>query len=145
MAKDKGNGNHVLYTMVAVGRIVERPLLIDDAQTCLVRTKLDGANVFCGFTSSEQPGAQGHGRFYRGLGMELGRIADLEENILHYVRAVRALEMERLSTEEHIIKPPALGGQHRGIAHLSGAHHERETHGTAGGVAGRPALAGTGV
>ncbi len=59
------------------------------------------------FTGGEQPCAQRHGGFYRGLGMELGRIADLEENILHHIGAVRALETEGPAAKEHIVKSPA--------------------------------------
>ncbi len=139
------NGNHVLHAVVAVGRIVERSLLVDDAETRLVGAKLDRADILRGLAGCEQPGAQRHGGLYGGLRVELGRITDLEQNILHHVGAVRPLEAEGPAAKEDIVKSPVLGGEHGGITHLSGPDHEGETNRTAGGIAGRPALAGTGV
>ncbi len=125
MTKDEWHSNHVLHTVVAVGRIVERALLVDNAQAGLVGAKLDGADILRRLAGCEQLCAQRHGSLDGGLRMELGRITDLEENILHHVRAIRPLEGERPAAKEHIVKSPALGSQHRGIAHLAGPHHER--------------------
>src|ERR1700692_89669 len=107
--------------------------------------KLDGADVICRLTGGKQLSAQRHGAFYRGLGVELGRIADLEEDVLHYVGAVRPLEAEGAAAKEHIVKSPGLGSEHGGVTHLSSLDHKRETNGAAGGVSGSPALTRTGI
>ena len=86
-----------------------------------------------------------HRGLHGGLRVEFRREGDLEQHVLHHVAAVGALELERAALEEHVVEAPGLGGEHRGIAHLAGARDEREAHGTAGGVARRPALARAGV
>ena len=63
---------------------------------------------------------QGHGTLDRGLGVELGGKGDLEEDVLHDVAAVGALELEGLALEEDIVEAPGLGREHRRIAHLAG-------------------------
>ena len=95
--------------------------------------------------AAQQFFAQRHGGFYRGLGVELSRIADLEEHVLHDVGAVGPLEAERPAAKEHVVKSPGLRGEHGGITHLSGLDHQREANGAAGRVSGRPALARTGI
>ena len=86
-----------------------------------------------------------HRRFHGGLRMKLGRVADLEEHVLHHVGAVRPLEFELLPAERNIVEAPGLRGQRGGVAHLAGARHQRQPHGAAGRVARGPAFARAGV
>ena len=88
---------------------------------------------------------QRHRRFDRGLGVELGRIGNLEQHVLHHIGAVGALEAERLALEQHVVEAPIGRGEHRGIAHLAGRADERQAHGAARRVARGPALARAGV
>src|SRR6202012_1283184 len=111
----------------------------------LVRAQFDGSDILRGLAGREQPCTQRHSGLHRGLRMELRRITDLEENILHYIRAVSALKHKRPAAKEHIVKSPTLRGQHRGITYLSRPHHEGKTHSAACGIAGCPTLARPGV
>jgi hypothetical protein len=44
-----------------------------------------------------------------GLGVELGRVRDLEEDVLHAVGGVALLELEWLGLEEDVVEVPGLG------------------------------------
>jgi hypothetical protein len=137
-AVDQGHGHHVLDAVVAIGGIGERTFLVDDADRGLLRAQDDPADVV---DPVGDLGMERHRAFDGGLGMELGRKADLEQYVLHDVAAERALEFERPALEQHVVEAPGLGGEDRGIAHLALAHHQRETNRSRGRVSRRPALA----
>ena len=84
-------------------------------------------------------------RFDGRLRVKLGRERDLEQHVLHDVRAERTLERDRAAFEQHVLKTPALGRQGRRIAHLASACEQRVPHAAARRVAGRPALTRAGV
>ena len=86
-----------------------------------------------------------HRRFDRGLRMELGRERNLEQHVFHHIAAIRALELERLALEQHVVKAPGLGGQHRRITHLAGLRDQCQTHRARCRIAGRPRFARAGV
>jgi hypothetical protein len=46
------------------------------------------------------------------LCVELGRVRDFEQHVLHHVGTIRALELERPALEENVVEAPRLGGQH---------------------------------
>jgi hypothetical protein len=75
------------------------------------------------------------------LRMELGRVRDLEEHVLHHVRAVRALERKRAALEEHVVEAPRLGAQHRGQAALAALGEVGEVYRARACVAGGPGFA----
>ena len=79
------------------------------------------------------------------LRVKLGRVGDLEEHILHHVRAERALKLKRLALEEHIVEAPRLGGEYRGEPRLALLDEIGEVNGARARVAGRPGLARTRV
>ena len=143
-AEDQRHGDHVLDAVVAVGRIVERALLVDDADRRLVRADRDLLDVVAAGPCT--CGCSCHRAFDRGLRVELGGEGDLEQHVLHHVAAVRALELERLALEQHVVEAPGLRGQHRrdSPSRRSCAISARRT-ARDGGVAGRPALARAGV
>ena len=131
--------------MVAVGRIVQRPLLVDDADAGLVGADRDLPDVVDRLAGPGQLGVQGHRRFDRSLRMEFGREGNLEQHVFHHIAAVRTLELERLALEQHVIEAPGLGGQHRWVAHLAGLGHQGQTHRARGGIAGGPGFARAGI
>ncbi len=131
--------------MVAVGGVGQRAFLVDDADAGLVGTNGDLPDIRCRLARGGQLAVQGHGGFHRGLRVEFGREGDLEQHVLHHVGAIRALEPEGLALEQHVVEAPALGAQHRRIAHLAGPGDQRQAYRAAGGVAGSPALAAAGV
>ncbi|KAH6607279.1 hypothetical protein Trco_003592 [Trichoderma cornu-damae] len=76
---------------------------------------------------------------------QLTGVGDLEEDILHDVAAVGALELKLVALEQHVIEAPGRGGQHGGDAGLALHHLERQVDGALAGIAGGPRLAGHGV
>ena len=88
---------------------------------------------------------ESHGGFDGGLRVELGGEADFEEDVLHHVGAVGALEFEGLAAEADVVEAPGLGGEDGGVAHLAGLGDEGEADGAGGGVAGGPGFARAGV
>ena len=104
---------------LAIGKVVERALLIDDADGSLLGADANALDIVRRLTSSLEPLVEDVRCLDGRLGVELGRIGDLEEDVFHHVRAVRALELEGPALEEHVVKAPRLGGQDRGQARLA--------------------------
>lgn len=75
----------------------------------------------------------------------LTRVGHLEENVLHDVAAVGALELELLALEENVVEAPDRRRQHRRDALLALEDLEGQVHSTLAGVTGSPRLAGHGV
>lgn len=69
------------------------------------------------------------GTLNSGLSMEFRGVRDLEEDVLHDVRAVRPLELERLALEEHVVESPSLCGEDRWEALLTLLDEEGEING----------------
>src|SRR3546814_5245864 len=68
-----------------------------------------------------------HRALDRGLGVELGREADLEQDVLHHIAAERALELEFLATESDVVEAPGLDRQRARVAdHLRSEEHTSE-------------------
>ena len=88
---------------------------------------------------------EGVGNLDSGLGVEFGREGYLEEDILHDVRSVWALELEWLALEEDVVEAPGLGGQDRRHAGLALLDQEGDVHGTRACIASSPRLPGHGV
>lgn len=75
----------------------------------------------------------------------LTRVGDLEEDVLHDVAAVWALELERLALEEDVVETPDGGGEDGGNTGLTLGDLQDEVDGTLASVTGSPRLAGHGV
>src|SRR5438552_14511408 len=86
-----------------------------------------------------------HRAFDGGLRVKLRWERDFEQHVLHHVAAVRALKLERLTPEQHVVETPDLRRQHRWIAHFTGFRDQRETNAAGRGVARRPALSRAGI
>src|SRR6185295_17637338 len=97
---DERNRDHVLQAVIPVGRIVEGSCLADDADRGIMRGENSAFNV--GKTVLHEQ-VQLHRAFHRRLSMELGWEGDLEEDVFHHIRTVRALERERPALEEDIV------------------------------------------
>ncbi len=141
-AKDHGHRHHVLDAVVAIGRIVQGPRLVDDAHPGFLGLDHDALDAI---ELVAHLGMQLHGCLHRRLGMELGREGDLEQHVFHHIAAKGLAVAQRIALEQHILEAPGLGGERGGIAHLAGGSHEGQPHAAGGGIAGRPALARTGV
>ncbi len=141
-AVNERHGDHVLDAVVAVGGVVERPFLVDDADGRLVGADHDPLDLVKPVLDLR---VQLHGALYRRLGMELGGERDLEQHVLHDVRAVRPLKLELVALEQDVVEAPGLGREHRGIAHLAFHGDERQAHCAAGRITRRPRFARPGV
>ena len=87
-----------------------------------------------------------HRALHRGLRVELGREADLEQDVLHHVAAERPLELERLALERDVVEAPGLRRSTPTDSRRTPFDRvQRVRHRTAAGIAGRPALARAGV
>src|SRR5690606_27189366 len=93
-AENQRYSNHILDTMVAVGRIIQRPFLVDDTDGGLMCADTDMRNISRCLAPFTQFTVQSHGSFHRGLGVELCREGNFKEDMLHHVRTVWPLELE---------------------------------------------------
>lgn len=130
---------------LSVGEVVERTLLVNDADGGLLGANADALDVVGGLAHSLELVVHGVCGLDGGLGVELGGEGDLEEDVLHDVRAVGALELERLALKENIVEAPGLGGQDGGETLLTLLDEEGEVDGARAGVTGSPGLARAGV
>ncbi|CAM2154606.1 hypothetical protein PT2222_300120 [Paraburkholderia tropica] len=142
--KDR-HGHHVLDAMIAVRRIRQRAGFVDNADRRFVRADRNARDVFGALAALNEQGVQRHGRFGGGLCVEFGGKRDLEQHVLHHVRAVGALEREGAALERDVVEAPRFRRERRGIAHFAGLRDQREVHAARGGVAGGPRLARAGV
>lgn len=77
--------------------------------------------------------------------MALTWVGDLEEDVLHDIGAVWALELEGLALEEDIVETPDWGGEDGWDTWLATGDLEDKVHGALAGITGSPGLAGHGV
>ncbi|MNC17041.1 hypothetical protein D3C75_649060 [compost metagenome] len=139
------DGHHVLHAVVAVGGVMQRPLLVDDADAGLLGTDRDVLDVLDLPPQRAQLMVQQDRCLHRRLPVELGRETDLEQHVFHHVAAERAAEGKRLAMHRYRLEAPGRCTEHAGVAHLAGGGHQRQAHATAGRVTGCPALARAGV
>ena len=116
-------------------------MLVDDADGSLLRADAHALDVVGRLAERAEPLVHEVRGLDCRLRVELGRVRDLEEHVLHHVGAVRALERERAALEEHVVEAPRLGAQHRGQARLAALDEVGEVHRARARVAGGPGLA----
>lgn len=75
----------------------------------------------------------------------LTRVGDLEENVLHDVAAVRALELEGLAAEVDVVEAPGGSRQNGGQTLLALKNLQDKVDSGLAGITGSPRLAGHGV
>lgn len=73
------------------------------------------------------------------------RVGDLEQDVLHDVAAIGALELELLALEQDVVEAPDGSGEDGGNAGLALHDLEGKVDGTLAGVTGSPRLSGHGV
>jgi len=88
---------------------------------------------------------QSHCALDRRLRVKLGRVADLQQHVLHHIAAERALERERPAAEGDIIETPGRCAERARIAGTAVDRVERVSDGPATGVTGRPGFARPGI
>lgn len=143
---DEWDGNHVLNAVITIGVVVEWTLLVDDTDSSLLGSDLDGSNVVGGLAELLELGVESHGGLAGSLGVELSWERDLEENVLHDVRSVWALELELLTLEEDIVETPVTGGQDRWDTwNTSLLDQKGQVDGARASITSSPGLSGHGV
>ena len=75
----------------------------------LLRAYTHALNIVRRFAKSLEPAMHDVCSLYGRLRVELCRVRDLEEHVLHHVGAVGPLELERTALEEHVVEAPCLG------------------------------------
>ena len=85
-AEDQTDGGHILNAVIAVGGIVQRPGLIDDADRRFMSSDYDLVDLLNAILHLI---VQVESRLHRGLRMKLGRKRNFKQHILHHVRSER--------------------------------------------------------
>jgi hypothetical protein len=139
-------------------------LLVNNTNGRLLGSDPDTLDVIGSLTYLLQLSMNNVRRLHGGLRMELGGVGNLEKNILHDVRAIWNLELERLALnddtvqsqvvevdgyasylEEDIVEAPSLRSQNGRQALLALLDQESKVNSTRAGVTSSPGLAGTGI
>jgi hypothetical protein len=84
-AEDERVRNHVINVVVAVRKVVQRALLVDDAHGSFLSTNSDALDIVRRLSHFFQLGIENVSSLDGGLRMELGGIGDFEEDVLHNV------------------------------------------------------------
>ena len=118
-ALEQDDGDHVLHAVVAVGRVVQRALLVDDRHGGLLGSHPDVGNVGGRVQVPRTQGPADLGRgFDSGSAVAFDGV-DLEEDILHHPALEGARKPELLSPEEGVVEAPARRRQDRGGPRLA--------------------------
>lgn len=142
VAKDETNGSHVLQAVIAISGVDERTLLVDDANSGLVGLNVDLLDLVQARSNLR---VQLDGTFDSGLSMEFSREGDLEQNVLHDVLLEGALELERLTLEQHVRETPLGSGESSLVAHFALQGHQGQTNTTGSSITSSPRFARTSV
>ena len=116
VAMDQGDGDDVLQAMIAVGGVVQRAGLADDAHGRFLRGQHDAFDLVEPILHQRM---QLDGGLRGGLGVELGREGDLEQHVFHDVAAVGPGELEAFAAEGDVVEAPARRGQRAGQARFA--------------------------
>lgn len=145
-AEDEHDGAHVLDAVVTIGEVVHGlELLVDDADAGLVCPAGDLLDIGGRLAHGLQLGVDLLRGLDSGLRVELGRVGHLEQDVLHDVAAIGALELELLALEEDIIEAPDGRGENGGNTALALENLQGQVDGALAGITGSPRLAGHGV
>lgn len=96
-AKDQRVGNHVVDSVVTVGKVVERSLLVDNTNGGFLCADADTLDVVGSLAHSLELLVKDVRSLHSGLSVEFSREGDLEKHVLHDIRAIRPLELEGLA------------------------------------------------
>jgi hypothetical protein len=135
-----------LDAVVTVGKVVHRlELLVNDADASLVGSASDGLDVSGRLALRLEEVVDLLRGLDSGLRVELSRVGDLEENVLHDIAAIGALELELLALEQDIVETPDGSGQDSRNALLTLQNLESQVDGALASITGSPGLSGHGV
>lgn len=108
-ALEEDDGDHVLHAVVAVRRVVQRALLVDDDHGRLLGPDADVGDVL---VRIEVPGAQDLADLLRGFdaggAVPFDRV-DLEEDVFNHPALEGARELECVAFEEGVVEAPSRG------------------------------------
>lgn len=105
--EDEHVSNHVLDAVITVGEVVHGlELLVDNSDTGLVSSDYNVVDVLGGLAHAGEGLVDALSGLNSGLRVELGRVRNLEENVLHDVATVRPLELEGLLAEVNVVETP---------------------------------------
>lgn len=144
--ENKHDSSHVLNAVVTVGKVVHGlELLVDDANAGLVCAASNSLDVSGRLALLLEDGVNLLRSLDGRLRVELSRVRDLEEDILHDVAAVGPLELELLALEQDIVETPDGGRENGRDARLALEHLEGQVDSTLAGITGGPRLSRHGV
>lgn len=144
--ENEHGGNHVLHAVVTVSKVLHGlELLVDDADAGLVCPVDDALNVLGRLAHSRQLLVQTLGSLDGSLGMELSRVGNLEQDVLHDVAAIATLELELLSAEVDIVEAPGRSREDGRETGLALHDLEDQVNGLLASITSSPRLAGHGV
>lgn len=101
---------------LSISKVIERALLVDDTDGGLLSANPDALYVIGGLAKSLELVIDSMSRLNSSLGVEFGRVGNLEENILHDIRTKWPLEFERPALWFAI--PSVQPGSYRGGTNL---------------------------
>jgi len=131
-----------LQAVIAIGRIGEPPLLVDDAQSGFLGGKHNLADV-------REPVFDIGMQFNRGLGcglrVKLTRIGHLEEDVLDHIGGKRAGETQGLSPQQGRVKAVAGGAQGMRIARFARERQQGQANPARRGIARGPGFTRAGI
>jgi hypothetical protein len=138
LAKDEGVRNHVADSMVSIRKVVQWTLFVNDPDSSFLSPDDNTLDITGTLAHLLEFAVQDVSSLDGSLSVEFSRVRDLEENILHNVLSVWALELEWTTLEEHIIESPSLGGQDGWETHLTLLNEKGEIDGTRACVTSGP-------
>jgi hypothetical protein len=110
LAKDERVSNHVADSMVSIREVVQWTLFVNDPDSSFLSPDDNTLDIAGTLAHLLEFAIQDVSSLYSSLSVEFSRVRDLEENVLHDVLSVWALELEWTTLEEYIIEAPSLGG-----------------------------------
>lgn len=142
-AEDQGIGNHVVNSMVAIGEVVQWALLVNDTDGGFLGANSDTLDISSRLAHFFELVVENVGSLNGGLGMELSREGDLEEDVFHDIRAVGDLEFEWFALEKNIIEAPSFGSENRRKALFALLDHQGKVNGARASITRSPGLSWT--
>ncbi|KAI6983492.1 2-methylcitrate dehydratase [Hortaea werneckii] len=144
--EDEHDSGHVLHAVISVGVVVHSlELLVDDADAGFVSAVCDLFDVLGRLAHRGQLLVQTLSRLDGGLRVEFRGVGDLEEDVLHDIALVRALELELAGLEGNVVESPSWSGEDSGDASLAVHHLQGEVDSLLASITSSPRLTGHGV
>src|SRR5579875_812066 len=124
----KSDCRHILQTVIAIRRIVQWPLLINDANRRLVRRNDNSLDLV---NATRNLFMQLNCTFDGCLRVKFSWKRDFKQYILHDIRSERPRQHDLLATHDNVLKSPLWCRKRVWITHFVTESHEGEPHCTA--------------